>query len=148
MLIEELLADLIRDEGQFKNSKGNHAVYKCPAGYWTIGYGIEVEQQGLSDDEARMLLRSRVLTVIDEVNKKLSWLITQPEPIRRVIYNMAYNLGMPRLKGFKNMLDALEKKDYKKAAIEAKDSLWYRQTKTRAERLVSIIDETDSKYFT
>ena len=52
-MIDDLVNDLVRDEGSITNDRGRHIVYDCPAGLKTIGYGIEVESHGLSEKEAR-----------------------------------------------------------------------------------------------
>lgn len=55
------------------------------------------------------------------------------DPQRRdVLIDMSYNLGLPKLSGFKRFRQALQKGDYDKAAVEMKDSDWYHQTGRRA----------------
>ena len=53
---------------------------------------------------------------------------------------MLFNLGRPRLSKFKNMNLAIATKDWKMAAIEGRDSLWYRQVSNRAERLMTRLE--------
>ena len=48
---------------------------------------------------------------------------------------MCFNLGYPRLSGFKNFLAALEFEDWETAAEEMMDSRWSEQVGERAERL-------------
>jgi len=49
--------------------------------------------------------------------------------------NMCFNLGAPRLSGFKKMWEAIEAGDYSTAAEEMLDSKWARQVGPRADRL-------------
>ena len=49
---------------------------------------------------------------------------------------MMFNLGRTRLSKFKNFRAALKDKDFARAAVEGRDSLWYRQVGNRAERLM------------
>jgi lysozyme len=49
---------------------------------------------------------------------------------------MAYNLGLNRLRGFKQLRHYLQQGDYEKAANEMVDSMWYGQVGERAQRLV------------
>ena len=59
---------------------------------------------------------------------------------------MAFNLGLHRLKKFKRMFAALNKKDYEGAAKEGLDSKWAKQVYNRARRLMDrmhAIDVTD-----
>ena len=66
-----------------------------------------------------------------------------PEPAQRALANMAFNLGVPRLSQFKNMLSALEKGDYNVAAKEALDSNWAKQVGDRANRIAKVFRELD-----
>jgi lysozyme len=59
-----------------------------------------------------------------------------PEEVQKVLLNMSFNLGEPRLKKFKGTLKAIRDKDFDRAADEMVDSRWYKQTKGRAKRLV------------
>jgi lysozyme len=52
---------------------------------------------------------------------------------------MAFNLGIPRLKLFKNMWSAIHRKDYERASVEMLDSKWAEQVKGRATRLSDIM---------
>ena len=146
-MIEELINQLAEDEGTVRNDSNRHIVYKCPAGKYTVGYGIEVEEHGLSEDEARMLLRQRVLDVMKEVDNNYPFIQNSPLPIKLCFYNMAFNLGITRLSKFRNMIAALEEGDYDRAGKEAKDSQWYNQVGKRAERIVNTISECATKNF-
>ena len=59
-----------------------------------------------------------------------------PGEVQEVLVNMMFNMGRTRLGGFKNFRKALEKGDWKRAAVEGRDSKWYRQVTKRAERLM------------
>ena len=58
---------------------------------------------------------------------------------------MMFNLGRPRLSKFRNMKKALDKRDWKLAAVEGRDSLWYRQVSNRAERLMTRMENVTDK---
>ena len=57
-----------------------------------------------------------------------------------VLLDMAFNVGLPRLRGFKRMWAALEGRDYSEAAKEMLDSKWARQVKTRAYTLARMME--------
>jgi len=59
-----------------------------------------------------------------------------PSEVQEILVNMMFNLGRTRLSKFKNFRAALEEGDWKRAAVEGRDSLWYRQVTNRAERLM------------
>ena len=70
---------------------------------------------------------------------------TFPEEVQEILVNMMFNLGRTRLSKFKKMKAALEERDWNTAAIEGRDSLWYRQVSNRAERLMTRMENVDSK---
>ena len=63
-----------------------------------------------------------------------------PEEVQEILVNMMFNLGRPRLSGFKNMKKALDMGAYKTSAKEGRDSKWYRQVGNRAERLMTRLE--------
>jgi len=63
-----------------------------------------------------------------------------PGEVKEILVNMMFNMGRTRLSGFKNFGAALRDGDWKKAAVEGRDSKWYRQVTNRAERLMSRLE--------
>ena len=59
-----------------------------------------------------------------------------PEEAQQVIVNMMFNMGRPRLSGFKKFIAACKEGDWKTAAVEGRDSKWHKQVTNRAERLM------------
>lgn len=64
-----------------------------------------------------------------------------PDEVQQILVNMMFNMGRTRLSKFKNFNAAILDHDWKKAATEGRDSLWYRQVTNRAERLMSRMEE-------
>lgn len=60
-----------------------------------------------------------------------------PGEVQEILVNMMFNMGRTRLSKFKNFSAALAEGDWKRAAVEGRDSLWYRQVTNRAERLMN-----------
>jgi lysozyme len=60
-----------------------------------------------------------------------------PEEVQRIIANMMFNMGRPRLSKFKGMKRGVDARDWNSAADEMVDSAWYRQVTKRADRLVA-----------
>ena len=123
-----LLGDIKLEEGyrQFP--------YRCTEGKLTIGYGFNLDDVGLTEEECDLILNYRVSKLQAEVKGTLHDL-KAPEEVWEILYHMAYQIGLNGLLRFKNMLKALYDMDYKTAGIEMRDSLWYNQTRNRAERL-------------
>ncbi len=64
-----------------------------------------------------------------------------------VIEDMHYNMGAPRMSGFKKLKKATEASDYRSMADEIENSLYHKQTGSRAKEHVKTLrdlaDETD-----
>lgn len=131
----DVITDLKRDEG-FRSK-----VYKCPADRWSLGYGRNVEDLGVTEEEAEHLLRNDVARVERELDRAYPWWIKCPGTVRRGLVNMAFNLGLPRLAGFKRMIACLQAGDYRGASVAALDSKWAEQVGDRAIRIAELIAE-------
>jgi lysozyme len=141
-------------------------VYKCPAGYWTVGVGRNLEgkplrpdeqeyifkrsglapdevievlkERGITKDEALFLLGNDIEDAVADL-RNFDW-FEDLDPVRKkVVIDMRYNLGPTRFRQFKRMIAALARGDYKAAAAEMVDSKWYRQVKTRGTRLAQMM---------
>ena len=128
--VDLVTRDLKKDEG-FRSRP-----YRDTEGLLTIGYGTLLEN-GISAEEAELLLIHRVKIILEELDSKVP--IELPPTVQLAVANMAYNLGVPRLLGFKKMWKAIAIKDYETAAKEALDSKWARQVGSRAERIAEMI---------
>ncbi|WP_158025118.1 glycoside hydrolase family protein [Acidithiobacillus albertensis] len=103
----------------------------------TIGYGRNLIAQGISEEEARVLLERDVARAWHEVREHLPWAESQLSVVRfAVLVNMTFNLGIQGLLDFHEMLQALQQGDYAGAADAMVQSLWYQQTGERARTLV------------
>ena len=63
-----------------------------------------------------------------------------PDEVQQILVNMMFNMGRPRLSGFKKFNAAIEAGDWKEAAKEGRDSRWYDQVTNRAERLMERLE--------
>jgi lysozyme len=117
--------------------------YECTAGKLTIGVGRNIEDIGITEDEARYLLDNDILRVCDELDRNLSWWRDLSDVRQRVLVDMVFNLGISRFMQFQNAISAIESGDYDKAAEEMLDSRWAKQVGQRAHRLANamITDE-------
>ena len=64
-----------------------------------------------------------------------------PGEVKEILVNMMFNMGRTRLSKFKKMNAHLLVGDWADAAVEGRDSLWYRQVTNRAERLMSRLEK-------
>ena len=109
--------------------------YHCTSGKLTIGYGRNIEDIGITEDEAETLLAGDVQNVKAQLIRYMPWYLKMAAPRRAVVENMAFNLGVGGFLKFKKMIAAMQAENYKQAAIEMLDSRWARQVKGRAGEL-------------
>lgn len=109
--------------------------YRCSAGKLTIGYGRNLDEIGISEDEAEYLLQKDLYRVVSELTRSIPIFNDLGFNRRYVLIDMCFNLGLPKLLGFKKMWKALYVEDYQLAAKEMLDSRWARQVGDRAVRL-------------
>ena len=130
--MSDLVADLRRDEGVA------YKPYRDTEGILTIGVGRNLEDRGISDDEMDFLLANDLKWVVVDLDRGAPWWREMTTNRQRALANMVFNLGWPRLSGFKKMLAALEAGDYDEAANQALDSRWAIQVGARAERIAEL----------
>ncbi|EHD5904864.1 glycoside hydrolase family protein [Shigella sonnei] len=114
--------------------------YVDTEGYGTIGYGhkiLDSEREkfknGISAIDADLLLAWD----IDRTEKDVKTLgLDLPQDWQDFLVIMTFQLGLGGVKKFRKMLAALDRKDWKEAIRQAKDSLWYRQTPNRLDDMV------------
>ena len=114
--------------------------YLDSVGKLTIGYGRNLNDYGISQEEADYLFDNDFDNCKRELSQ-YSWYINQPQGVQGALINMCFNLGLPKLMGFKNMLAALEAKNYTLAAQEALNSKWASQVGDRAKDIAVMLRE-------
>ena len=123
--------------------------YHCPAGRLTIGVGRNLEDKGITEQEALMLLKNDIQNCIadlqevfqDDQGKKNRFDLL-PEKVQSVLVDMRFNLGHKGFRKFKNMIKAVKQQDFHSAAREMRDSHWYHQVGKRAERLTKMMEDS------
>ena len=117
--------------------------YVDTVGKVTIGVGRNIDAKdglGLSEAEISFMLGNDIDRVEDELYANFRWVIHLDEARYDAMVNICFNLGLPRLKKFKNALAAMEAGDYNLAAIEFLDSRWADQVGHRAIELSLMIE--------
>lgn len=136
MNLGKLERELEEDEG-FRAS-----AYQDHLGFWTIGIGTLIDARkgaGITREEAYLLLRNRLGSKFQEMDKRMSWWRDQPDPVQRALANMAYQMGVEGLLGFRNTLALIQQGKYSEAADNAMKSLWAKQTPNRAKKVTDLI---------
>lgn len=109
--------------------------YHCTADKLTIGVGRNIQDRGITEDEARYLLKNDIKIVEDELLTRKPVVAGLDSVRQRVLVDMGFNLGLPILMKFQNMWNAIEEGDHHEAARQMMDSRWADQVGRRAERL-------------
>lgn len=115
--------------------------YYDSRGYLTCGIGflIDKERGGRIPDAVMNFWLDYILDQIDEeMDTAFPWWRKQPDNVQRALAQMCYQIGLPKLLGFKKMLAALQAGNYGAAKIEGLDSAWAKQTPARATRVTDL----------
>jgi lysozyme len=140
MISEELEVQIKEDLVKHEGCKTE--VYLCSEGIPTAGIGhmlLEVDGLEVGDDVP-------METVLEWFDSDYKEAVTDccavfldfgslPDQVKRVLVNMAFNLGRNRLSKFKNMVTAVNEGNWIKAANEMVDSRWYNQVGNRSVEL-------------
>ena len=113
--------------------------YTWSAGTLTIGYGRNLDDVGITQDEADALLNHDIDRSVEDARDLVTNFDQLNEVRQAVVVNMMFNLGKSRLSKFVKMLNALEHDDFDRAADEMLDSKWARQVGNRAVELAQLM---------
>lgn len=129
--------------------------YRCPAGFWTIGVGRNLETNPITAEEERVvgdwrsgitkeaafyLLRRDIARVEKECRQLIPFWKQLDDERQYALIDMAFNLGIGGLLKFKKMLSFLGVGNYRQAALECLASKYAKDTGRRAERIARTIE--------
>tara|TARA_R100000541_G_scaffold54605_1_gene63149 strand:- start:288 stop:707 length:420 start_codon:yes stop_codon:yes gene_type:complete len=109
--------------------------YTDTVGKLTLGIGRNLEDKGITEQEALFMLNSDVDYFYGKLAKRLTWFLNLDDVRQNVLVNMAFNLGVGGLLTFKNMLRLASVGHYQEAAEEMLNSKWAEQVGYRANEL-------------
>lgn len=128
--------NLKRLQSQLSIDEGNKSKpYTDTVGKLTIGVGRNLTDRGLSADEVNYLLSNDINIATQDAKKLVPGFDKLDDVRQEVLVNMAFNLGLARLGGFKKFLSAVNAGNFAKASVEMLDSVWAKQVGARAIRL-------------
>tara|TARA_R100001510_G_scaffold57150_1_gene64345 strand:+ start:20253 stop:20696 length:444 start_codon:yes stop_codon:yes gene_type:complete len=138
-MIEELKNEIKADEGCVNSIYLDHLNLKtCGVGHllteWDAEYDSPVGTE-ISEERVNELFEKDIEVTLDECRYLYENFDDLPTEVQKIIGNMMFNLGRPRLSRFHKMKKAVLNKDWQEAANQMKDSKWYTQVTNRAERL-------------
>ena len=106
--------------------------YQDSLGFWTIGYGRCIEKNGITPQEAEIMLRR-------DVGEAIARYEDLPDEVRQncngerqaILVEMIFQLGYLGVLKFRRMLGAIAAGDYERASKEMLMSRWASKTPSR-----------------
>ena len=108
-------------------------------GFLTIGYGRNLDANGISKLEGEVLLDHDLYVAETSATRSFDWFDGLSERRQRVVTEMIFNLGAMKFRGFGQTIAAIKAKDYAKAAMQMLASRWAAQVGSRATRLAKMM---------
>ena len=144
--------DLVLLRTQLEIDEGvKYEIYLDHLGYPTFGIGHLIQKFEFEEGmpvgtvvEPERVNEAFILDVkvsIEDCKALFSGWDSYPQEAKQVFANMAFNLGRGKLSKFKKMIRAAESANWKLAAVEGRDSRWYKQVTNRADRLMSRLEK-------
>jgi len=106
--------------------------YKCSAGKLTIGVGKNIEDNGITLEEAEYLLQNDIAEARSQLLHAFPWMGEFNDARISAMINFTFNVGIGTVKKFENTLSYMQSGEWDKAADEMMDSRWARQVGNRA----------------
>jgi len=128
--------------------------YRDNLGKLTIGIGRCIDTKPFTEDELRFvgdwkhgitlvaayqLCRKDISQCQQQLNTLGFWYHNLDDERKYALIDMCFQLGFDGLKGFKNMLKNIEKRNWYGAYYECLNSKYARQTPTRAKRIAILL---------
>jgi GH24 family phage-related lysozyme (muramidase) len=138
-----------------ENEGRKNIPYKDTKGLWTVGVGHFIGKElpakyKNADGTPRTLSDEEVQTLFDEdyaKHKKEASSLPMYDQLdskgKQALIDLTFNMGLSKFNEDKwpKFFKALKNKDLKTAAEELKDSEWFKEVKTRAPKVISLIKE-------
>ena len=133
-LMDRIKEQLVRHEGLRLKP------YRCTAGKLTIGIGRNLDDCGISQSEAYVMLINDIMNCEKQLQSKIPDIYNGLDEVRKsVLLNMCLNLGINGLLGFKNTLAFVKAGDWERAANNMLVSKWAKQVGRRAIELSELM---------
>ena len=126
---DKLINQLLSDEGLRLKP------YRDTVGKLSVGVGRNLDDVGISQDEAMYMLGNDVRRTYSALTSALPWVAKLNDCRQNVLLNMAFNLGVSGLLAFKQTLSYVQCAEYNQAATAMLQSTWAKQVGARATRL-------------
>ena len=106
--------------------------YQDTVGKWTIGVGRNLDDIGISEQEAEMLLMNDIKEAERQLITLMPWTKELDEVRFSALLNFVFNVGIGTASKFVNAMALLKQRNYDMAADEMLNSRWSKQVGQRA----------------
>lgn len=106
--------------------------YKCTANKLTIGVGRNLDDVGITEEEALYLLEADIQVVINQCTVAFAWFVDLDELRKEAVINLVFNMGLTKFKQFKKTIAYIEQGKFDLAGAELLDSNYARQVGQRS----------------
>ena len=124
--MNQLIDQLIRHEGMELKP------YRCTSNKLTIGIGRNLEDVGISEEEAKSLLMNDLKRVDTQLEQMMPWSQELDTVRYEGLMNFVFNVGIGTALKFVNAMAAIKEKDFDTGATELLNSRWAEQVGQRA----------------
>ena len=148
MNIDELREEIQNDEGRV------NSVYLDHLNLPTVGIGHLIKESDpeyglpvgtvVDDERVNELFDQDIKVTLSECEQLYENFNDLPEEVQKILANMMFNLGRPRLSKFRKLCKAVAERNWQECAIQMEDSRWHKQVTNRANRLISRMKSVDS----
>jgi len=124
--------EMLTDQQIAEYIKGHEGLslmpYYCTAHKLSIGIGRNLEDRGISKDEAFYMFNNDLRLAVSDLQRVFgSDFRCLPDPVLLAFIDMMFQLGIGRFSGFKNMIKYAKAGNWKEAARELMDSKYARE---------------------
>ena len=148
MNIDELRQEIQNDEGRV------NSVYLDHLNLPTVGIGHLIKESDpeyglpvgtvVDDERVNELFDQDIKVTLSECEQLYGNFNDLPEEVQKILANMMFNLGRPRLSKFRKLCKAVAERNWQECAVQMEDSRWHKQVTNRANRLISRMKSVDS----
>lgn len=109
--------------------------YRDTEGKLTIGVGRNLEDVGITAQEAEIMLIHDIDSCLKEIAHTFPWMSEFDDVRIAVVASMIFNMGLLGFLEFKKMIQALQLQNFEVASKEMLSSKWANQVGSRAREL-------------
>ena len=113
--------------------------YRCSADKLTIGVGRNIQEVGITEEEAMVLLANDIARCAGECTREFPWFLGLTPLRKEAVINLVFNMGMATFKKFKKTIAYLEAGNFELAGTELLDSNYARQVGQRSQDVANML---------